>query len=321
MSGDLFEELAARSAMPPSAWGEMEGIPAHTSWPELRRRFIDAIRLHFEQWIASDQGHYGQQLLFAVGRFDEGARLVSHLRQHILPPGPATVLDIGAGNGGISLAFANDRQNHVIAVDYVPNQQAATCRRLLASPLVQIASDGGSLPIASNQIDLVLLVDVLEHLANPRAVAAEIMRVLRPGGLCFIATPARLSYAFRRDPHYGVHSLVLLPNETQRFIVDRILRRRVISSTGGRAKAYDVEHIYWHAAEIAALFSGDKTVDTLYQRSYQPPGRFSRYWIRHPSVAVEQLRYELRRFFFGHILVYKGRPPEGTPRFDRIEPS
>ncbi len=262
---------------------------------------------------------FTEQLLFAVGRFDEGARLLSHLRHPILPSGPFTVLDIGAGNGGVAFAFANDRRNRVIAVDYVPNMQAATCRRLLASAVTQIASDGGRLPIASGQVDLVLLVDVLEHLAAPRAVAAEIMRVLRPGGLCVITTPARLAYAFRRDPHYGVRSLVLLPNEAQRFIVNRVLRRRVTSSTGGRYDAYDVEHIYWHAAEIARLFPGPKTVDVLYERSYLPPGRFIGYWLRHPSVAREQLNYELRRFFFGHILVYKGSAPPGAPTFDRID--
>jgi hypothetical protein len=145
------------------------------------------------------------------------------------------------------------------------------------------------------------------------------MRVLRPGGVCLITTPARLAYAFRKDPHYGVRSLLLLPNGAQRFIVNRLLRRRVTSSTGGTYDAYDVEHTFWHAAEIARLFPGPKTVDVLYERPYRPPGRFSRYWIRHPSVAIEQLRYELRRFFFGHILVYKGSAPAGAPRFDRIE--
>lgn len=254
MATDPLEILRARSAMPESAWAELDDIPARVPWQELRSRFVDALRQNFERWISRKQKHFMEQLIVAIGRFDEGVRLLSHLRRHVLPKSDLKVLDIGAGNGGVAFAFANDARNSVCTLDLVPNPQAASCRRLLGSPVLQMTGDGAQLPFATNSIDLVLLVDVLEHLERPRETAAEIMRVLRPGGVCFVATPARLSWVFRRDPHYGVRGLLLLPNDVQGFIVNRVLRRSIVSATGEAIGAYDVTHTYWHAQEIARLF-------------------------------------------------------------------
>jgi len=315
---DALSELAGRSAMPAAEWDDV-GVPAVVPWQELRARFIDAIRSEFAKWIAPDQAHFREQLVFALGRFDEGVRLVQHLRQFALGDRDVTALDIGAGNGGVGFAFANDPRNTVFALDIVPNPQAVGCRRLLDSSLQLVTGDAGALPFASDTFDLVVLSDVLEHLPAPRAAGPEIMRILRPGGVCFISTPARLSFALRHDPHYGIRSLALLPNEAQRFVVNRVLRRRVVGHDGRRVPAYDVEHLFWNAREIARLFPAPKTIDVLYRRDYRPPGRFSRYWLRHPSAAVEQLAYKMRHWFFGHILIYKGAPPPGAQQFDRIE--
>jgi 2-polyprenyl-3-methyl-5-hydroxy-6-metoxy-1,4-benzoquinol methylase len=46
-----------------------------------------------------------------------------------------------------------------------------------------------SLPYDSGTFDLVLCTDVLEHMENPRLVAAELVRICRPGGLVAIVVP------------------------------------------------------------------------------------------------------------------------------------
>ena len=46
-----------------------------------------------------------------------------------------------------------------------------------------------SLPYDSGTYDLVLCTDVLEHLEDPRLVAAELVRICRPGGLVAIVVP------------------------------------------------------------------------------------------------------------------------------------
>jgi SAM-dependent methyltransferase len=53
------------------------------------------------------------------------------------------------------------------------------------------------LPFTDESFDAALLLDVLDHLAAPHPVAAELHRVLRPGGV-LLATAPNLSYWRRR---------------------------------------------------------------------------------------------------------------------------
>jgi SAM-dependent methyltransferase len=183
-------------------------------------------------------------------------------------------------------------------------------RRELPVRFRQNVADGAALPFASDSFDLILLVDVLEHLPDAAGVANEIMRVLRPGGRCVVITPARAPLLFRRDPHYGIRGLLLLPNEVQRILVDRVFRR------GGNP--YDVEHTFWSAGEIARLFPGPKTVDVVYETWFAPPGPFTVRWLARPRTAVEHFRYRLRHLAYGPIIVHKGTPDAGAPVFERM---
>lgn len=58
-----------------------------------------------------------------------------------------------------------------------------------------------ALPYASNQFDLVLSHEVLEHVQDDRQVVTEMCRVLRPGGRAVIFAPNRL-YPFETHGHY-----------------------------------------------------------------------------------------------------------------------
>lgn len=293
--------------MSEAAWAQLDRRPSMVRWRDLRERFVEAVGRRFAAWIAEDQPHHRDQLLVATGRFDQGARLILELLER--PSAPRRVLDIGAGNGGVAFAFANDAMHRVYAVDLVPNAEARALRRELPVKIEQAVADGAALPFASESIDLVLLIDVFEHLSRPGDVAREAMRVLRPGGRCIITTPARLPLLLSPDPHYGVRGLLLLPNEVQRFIVDRVLRR---------ANAYDVEHTFWHVREIAKWFPDPKTVDVVYETSFAPPGPFTVRWLTRPRMAFEGLRYRLRHFAYGPIIVHKGEPDQTAPVFERF---
>jgi len=56
-------------------------------------------------------------------------------------------------------------------------------------PNIDFIADGHSLPLADRTIDIVWIQAVLEHVADPRRVAAECERVLRPGGIVYAETP------------------------------------------------------------------------------------------------------------------------------------
>jgi SAM-dependent methyltransferase len=64
---------------------------------------------------------------------------------------------------------------------------------------VDLVADTSSLPVADGSVDLVLSVAVLEHVDNPAAQIAEMVRVLRPGGELFCFMP--FLQPFHAAPH------------------------------------------------------------------------------------------------------------------------
>ena len=298
-SADASPTPAAASA-PGSAtlWGALSPFPRRRDWLALRREFEDRIASTFPDWIAPDQPHFRDQRAFAVGRFDEGANLARYFLE--TPPASARdgrldVLDLGAGNGGVALALANCPGHRVRALDVVPDHNLIRLRRSIGLPVDAVVGEGGALPYASESFDAVLLLDVLEHAASARRLGREVMRVLRPGGVCMITTPPRLRYVFARDPHWGIPALTLLPNFVQRLIVNRLARRRILGHAGSAADAFDVAHIYWHVAEIARLFPEPRRVEALFNRMLDPSSPSRR----------ERWHYRFRNFFWDRILIYK----------------
>src|SRR5262249_55728997 len=55
-------------------------------------------------------------------------------------------------------------------------------------------ADGGALPFKGDSFDLAFSIYVLEHIADPAALVAELRRVLRPGGVFLALTPSRFHY-------------------------------------------------------------------------------------------------------------------------------
>jgi SAM-dependent methyltransferase len=100
-------------------------------------------------------------------------------------PADARLLDVGCGAGGNSLALS--RFGRVVALDREPAALEA-CR---ARPYAwRVQGTAERLPFADGSFDVVAALDVLEHLDDDRAGAAELTRVLRPGGLLVAFVPA-----------------------------------------------------------------------------------------------------------------------------------
>jgi len=124
--------------------------------------------------------------------------LASYLPRVVEPAGqpgqpPPRVLDAGAGRGTLSRALAR-RGYRVIAleesaafVDYLRRGPAMEN----PSPAVRVVQgDVAALPLAAGQFAAVVCGEVLEHLADDAAAAAELARVLAPGGLLVATVPA-----------------------------------------------------------------------------------------------------------------------------------
>lgn len=142
-------------------------------------------------------------LVYRVRRRLEGRRL---LRAAKGLPDDARILDVGCGDGfhlGLLRDFGQ-RSWHVEGVDSDPR---ATTR----------ARDNGldvhhgtveSVELAESSFDLVLLIQTIEHVADPQAVLRRMRDLLRPGGRLLIVTDNTGSpdfTAFKRRHWGGYH--------------------------------------------------------------------------------------------------------------------
>jgi SAM-dependent methyltransferase len=93
------------------------------------------------------------------------------------------VLDVAAGAGNTSLAAAR-RFADVVATDYVPDLLGTAARRAEAEglPLKTEVADAQNLPYADGSFDVVLTTFGAMFAPDQERTAAELLRVLKPGG-------------------------------------------------------------------------------------------------------------------------------------------
>jgi SAM-dependent methyltransferase len=115
-------------------------------------------------------------------------------------------LDLGCGDGSITARLAG-RFRSLVGVDV---DQAA----LQAGSINQdgsgsfAAASGYRLPFESGAFDVVICAQVYEHVSDQAALAGEVWRVLKHGGVCFFSGPNRLAFM---EEHYWLPLLSWLP--------------------------------------------------------------------------------------------------------------
>lgn len=104
------------------------------------------------------------------------------------------ILDMGCGTGG-TLERVRPL-GRVIGLDVEP-LALSFCRERGHHELV--CGSATALPFDDGSFDIVLALDVLEHIADHEAAAREIARVLAPGGHALVTVPAYRSLWSRHD--------------------------------------------------------------------------------------------------------------------------
>jgi SAM-dependent methyltransferase len=107
---------------------------------------------------------------------------------------PLRLLDLGCGTGGTM-----DRLKpfgRVVGLDLEP-LALSFCRERGHSALV--CGSATALPFADDSFDVVLALDVLEHIPDHEAAAREVRRVLASGGHALVTVPAYKSLWSRHD--------------------------------------------------------------------------------------------------------------------------
>ena len=98
------------------------------------------------------------------------------------------VLEVGAGVG-LYLAHLADRASAAVGVEYEPERARRAQEVNPKAAVVNAANE--ALPFPEGSFDLVLSNEVIEHVADDRRSAAELVRVLAPGGRLVLFCPNR----------------------------------------------------------------------------------------------------------------------------------
>lgn len=103
------------------------------------------------------------------------------------PEPTESILEVGCGTGGTLRALSEEFPHaRVSGVEPVADAVAAGCRKGCSVTLGSF----DRLPAEDASVDLLLTLDVLEHLDDDVAGLAEACRVLRPGGRLVVTVPA-----------------------------------------------------------------------------------------------------------------------------------
>lgn len=135
-----------------------------------------------------------------------------------LRPG-GTFLDVGTAQG-ILAGVAREFGYEVLALDVHAGHEAS----VRAFGVEFLAGDLTNVDLGSRRFDVVALGDVIEHLADPRAVVRLLDRHLRPDGIAWVSTPNRDGAWTRR---MGDRDPMWLESEHLQFFTRSSLTRLV----------------------------------------------------------------------------------------------
>ena len=144
-----------------------------------------------EYFLVPDEDAEGLKRRTAAGYFDE---IEARIGTRSAGSPALRLLELGSGFGNL-LVEARARGYDITGVEYSASSVRIANERLGAPCVLQGTIDSVSLPDAS--FDVAVLADVIEHTRHPLADIEQLWRILRPGGVLFIALPSLDSWSAR----------------------------------------------------------------------------------------------------------------------------
>lgn len=213
-------------------------------------------------------GRWDPEAFLATGR-REVNDVLDHARSLGLGTARGRALDFGCGAGRLTLALA-DHVDEVVGIDISPTMLAKAREFDAGHRCDFVENDREDLALFEDAtFDVVMSSLVLQHLPPPlaRNYLAEMVRVLRPGGLLVV----QLATAADRSVK-GVLVRVL-PLRAVRFLQQRVL---------GYPAPMDMHPMGRAELEATVSRCGGRLVDTVDEPMYGGNWHYTRYYVTRP---------------------------------------
>jgi SAM-dependent methyltransferase len=167
--------------------------------PSYYARLWSGVDTQIEQYkmkihATTDQGRL-QRLLVELPRYRWAVRQLKHL------PRGARVLDVGCGEG--TLLWAAHRMGLEPHGCDIAQEAVQLVRELLSTENVHQGTLG-ELSYEPDSFDVIIALEVLEHLEKPRPFLRRAEELLQPGGLLLLTTPNRQRFFARVKRFLGM---------------------------------------------------------------------------------------------------------------------
>lgn len=145
-------------------------------------------------------------------------------RAEALVPGRGELLDIGP-NVGTCLALARERGWSVHGIE-INAEAARYCRETRGLDVIAGTLEPETYP--AGRFDVVLMGDVIEHVARPTDLMRTVARILKPGGAVLVSTPDIGGWAARLLQVKPVEHIYYFDAKT----MERLMRRAGLETVG-----------------------------------------------------------------------------------------
>jgi len=241
---------------------------------------------------------YPEEMYDYVVRRKKANKILAVLRDCLRESdGKKRLLDVGCSTGIITSELSRCFDS-TLGIDIDRDAVEYAKKHFSRSTLDFSIQDSMNFAVADNSIDVAVCNQVYEHVPDAARLMSEILRVLKPGAICYFAAENRFNIM---EHHYNLPFLSVVPRRAAHFYL-RLMRRGDYY--------YERLYTYWELKRLASRF---EIVDYT-SRIIREPERFHADDLVKPGSAARKIALLVLKtcywLFPAYIWILKKKPEE-----------